>query len=138
MKTRSTIFTLAALATLSLSALAPTQASAGGMHGGFGGGHFGGGHFGGYGGYHNWGGYGRGYRYWGGYGRGYGWSPYFRPSYETSYGFYEPVQVPVPVQVEVPVPVQVAVPVPVQVAVPVQQAIPVPVQVPVPVQQTAQ
>jgi hypothetical protein len=114
MKTRSTILTLAALATLSLSALAPTQASAWGMHGGFGGGHFGGGHFGGYGGYRNWGGY-----------RGYGWNPYFRPSY-ASYGFYAPVQVPVPVQVAVPVPVQVAVPV--AVPVPTQVAVPVPVQ----------
>jgi hypothetical protein len=127
MKTRSTILSLAALATLSLSALAPTQASAWGMHGGFGGGHFGGGHFGGYGGYHNWGGYG-GYRNWSGY--GYGWRPYFRPSY-ASYG--PPVQVAVPVQV--PVPVQVAVPV--QVPAPIQM--PVPVQaVPVPVQPAAQ
>ena len=42
MKTRSKLLTLAALATLFLSALAPTQASAWGMHGGFSGGHYGG------------------------------------------------------------------------------------------------
>jgi hypothetical protein len=41
MNTRPTILSLAALATLSLSALAPTQASAWGMHDGYG---FGGGH----------------------------------------------------------------------------------------------
>jgi hypothetical protein len=127
MKTRSTILSLAALTMLSVSALAPTQASARGMGGGFHGGHFGGGHFGG--------GYGRGYHNWGNYsgGYGYGWRPYFRPGYETSsYSYYVPVQVPVPVRVEVPVPVQVAVPVPVQVAVPV------PVQMAVPLQQPAQ
>jgi hypothetical protein len=39
MKTRSAILTLAALATLAISALAPTQASAWSMRGGFGGGH---------------------------------------------------------------------------------------------------
>jgi hypothetical protein len=56
MKTRSTILSLAAFTMLSVSALAPTQASAWGIRGGFGGGHFDGGHFDG--GYHNWGGYG--------------------------------------------------------------------------------
>jgi hypothetical protein len=50
MNTRSSILTIAALAILSLSALAPTQASA------WGGGHFGGGHFGGFDGYHGYGG----------------------------------------------------------------------------------
>jgi hypothetical protein len=78
MKARSTILALAGLATLSLSALAPTQASAWGM-GGYGGGY---GYGGGFGGYHtmhigglNWGG--GGYR------------PYYRPSF-GSYPTYAP------------------------------------------------
>ena len=65
MKIRSTIMTVAALATLSVSALAPTKASAWGMRGyggSFGGGyHVGGSRFGGFGGYRSMG--------------------YFRPSY---------------------------------------------------------
>jgi hypothetical protein len=52
MKIRSTILALSALTTLSVSALAPTQASAWGRHGGYGGGYGGGYHFGGrFGGY---------------------------------------------------------------------------------------
>jgi hypothetical protein len=52
MKIRSTILALSALTTLSVSALAPTQASAWGRHGGYGGGYGGGHHFGGhFGGY---------------------------------------------------------------------------------------
>jgi hypothetical protein len=94
MKTRS-ILSLAALAMLSVAALAPTKASAWGGHGGgHGGGHYGGGHYGGghYGGHYG-GGYGRGYggyHNWGHYGSGYGYRPYYRPNYETSYPTYAP------------------------------------------------
>ena len=119
MKTRSTILSIAALATLSLSALAPTQALAWG--------HGYGHHFGGYGhhGYgHRWGGYGHrsyghrwgyGHRFyrWGGY-RSYGGYGYGGYSYAPrSYGSYEvePVEVPVPVIKRVFVPVEVPVPV---------------------------
>jgi len=48
MQTRTTILALAALTVTSLSALAPTSASAWGMHGGYGSAHRFGSHFGGY------------------------------------------------------------------------------------------
>jgi hypothetical protein len=153
MKIRSTFLALAALTTLSLAALAPTQASAwGGGHGGghFGGGHYGGGHFGGGhygGGHHNWGGgYGRGYggyHNWGHYGSGYGYRPSY-PSYAPSYPVSERCdycEAPAPVyhaqepceceaQPEVVVKrvyVPVRVPVRVEVPYPVRVEVPVPV-----------
>jgi hypothetical protein len=162
MKIRSTILSLAALATLSVSALAPTKASAWGMHGGYGGGYH---HFGGYGGYHHFGGYG-GYHNWGSYGGGYrhvwsGYRPYWRPHYRPSYGSYPtyvaPAYAPAPVaapceceapapttyvapapvqqpcECEAPAPIVKRVYVPVQVPVPVRVEVPVPVRVPVPV-----
>jgi hypothetical protein len=86
MKNCTSILALAALATLSISALAPSSASAWGMrggHGGYGGGHFGG-HYGG--GYRPMAGYVRPsyfprqvYRHW------YPSRPYYSPSYATTY-----------------------------------------------------
>jgi hypothetical protein len=106
-KTRFTLFALAALTTLSISALAPTRASAWGMHGG------------GYGG-HGWGGIshcsgGHGRNYGGGYGGNYGGGyssnygggysgnyrtgetaeaprSYYRPSYATRQAYAQPQQ----------------------------------------------
>jgi hypothetical protein len=89
MKIHSTIMTVAALATLSVSTLAPTQASAWGMGGyhNFGG-HSGGYRFGALGGYHSRGGWSGGYRR--------PWSETYvprrsyYPSYQTSYPSYAP------------------------------------------------
>jgi hypothetical protein len=110
MKTRSTVFALAALTTLSVSALAPTQASAWGMHGCRGGGHSYGGDYR-YSGGHGWGGMSR---YSGGYGGSYRTAetaeaprPYYRPRYATSYPSYAPSQPaydPAPVVTHAPAP----------------------------------
>ena len=137
MTTRSTILALTTLATLSVAALMPTQASAWGGHGG--------GHGGGYGGYHYGGGYNRGYGqgyryggygYGGGYVRSYGYgshegcnceappAPVVQESYEAPpiiKKVYVPVEVPVEVRVPVRVPYRVEVPVPYRVEVPVHE-----------------
>jgi hypothetical protein len=83
MKARSTLFALAALTTLSVSALAPTQASAWGLQGGYGGGFGHGYHFGGYrfGGYNTMNYFHPSYRpqYW----ASAPWRPAYRPTYST-------------------------------------------------------
>jgi len=121
MKTRSTILAVAALATLSLSALAPTQALAWGHGWGHHYGHGWGHHYGyghrWYG--HRWGYYGHrfyrwsGYRSYGSYGGGYSYG-------QPSYGSYEP-EAPAPIIKRVYVPVEVPVEVPVPVRVPVRE-----------------